>query len=118
MLRIDDIPQQVADDIQGLRLDLFVKVCCNKSGLPVDVRDRERPRRAVRAANQVLLPLPDEKSLKMLIFSVFSRTFRVFVSILHYNLLAKSHYFVVNVPFFNDSSIMMALLTLVASGIF
>jgi len=26
MLRIDDIPQQVADDIQGLRLDLFIKV--------------------------------------------------------------------------------------------
>ena len=25
MLRIDDIPQQVADDIQGLRLDLFTK---------------------------------------------------------------------------------------------
>ena len=25
MLRIDDIPQQVADDIQGSRLDLFAK---------------------------------------------------------------------------------------------
>ena len=30
-LRLDDIPQQVADDIQGLRLDLFVKVCYNGS---------------------------------------------------------------------------------------
>ena len=29
MLRIDDIPQQVADDIQGLRLDLFTKVWYN-----------------------------------------------------------------------------------------
>ena len=29
MLRIDDIPQQVADDIQGLRLDLFAKVLYN-----------------------------------------------------------------------------------------
>ena len=26
MLRIDDIPQQVADSIQGLRLDLFAEV--------------------------------------------------------------------------------------------
>ena len=30
MLRIDDIPQQVADDIQGLRLDLSLKVRYNK----------------------------------------------------------------------------------------
>ena len=30
MLRIGDIPQQVADDIQGLRLDLFAKVWYNK----------------------------------------------------------------------------------------
>ena len=30
MLRIDDIPQQVADDIQGLRLDLFTKVRYNR----------------------------------------------------------------------------------------
>ena len=29
MLRIDDIPQQVADDIQGLRLDLFTNVWYN-----------------------------------------------------------------------------------------
>jgi hypothetical protein len=26
MLRIDNIPQQVADDIQGLRLDLTVEI--------------------------------------------------------------------------------------------
>ena len=30
MLRIDDIPQQVADDIQGLRLDLSPKARYNK----------------------------------------------------------------------------------------
>ena len=30
MLRIDDIPQQVADDIQGLRLDLSLKARYNK----------------------------------------------------------------------------------------
>ena len=30
MLRIDDIPQQVADDIQGLYLDLFARTCYNK----------------------------------------------------------------------------------------
>ena len=30
MLRIDDIPQLVADDIQGLRLDLFTIVWYNK----------------------------------------------------------------------------------------
>ena len=29
-LRLDDIPQQVADDIQGLRLDLSLKVRYNK----------------------------------------------------------------------------------------
>jgi len=35
MLRIDDIPQQVADDIQGLRLDLLTEVWYNdkKGGL-------------------------------------------------------------------------------------
>ena len=30
MLRIEDIPQQVADDIQGLRLDLFVRLWYNE----------------------------------------------------------------------------------------
>ena len=29
MLRIDDIPQQVADDIQGLRLDVLAEVWYN-----------------------------------------------------------------------------------------